>query len=392
MTLDRPVLVNSPAMLLALIVATLVSLGIVMVYSASGARAGLETRRAAAAQAELPAEDFVFHHQPSYARKQILWTAIGFAALLVLMRLPIDRLEAWVPWIMLACLVLLVAVVATPLGVTSKGATRWLRLGPVTIQPAEFAKIGLVLFMARFLAQKREEIRDLRRGFVPAFLVWFGFTVLIMLERDLGTIVLMTCVIGAMWLMAGMRWLHLAAIAMLAVPAGIALVFQHAYRINRVLAVLNPEAYASTHGFQLNQSLIAVGSGGLWGRGLGLGLQKYHFLSEAHTDFIFAIVCEELGFLGAVSVVLLFLAFIILGVRISYRAPDYFAGLAAAGLTLTIGFAAFINFFVVLGMAPTKGLALPFFTYGGSSMLACLAAVGLLINIANYTTRSRGGD
>jgi cell division protein FtsW len=140
----------------------------------------------------------------------------------------------------------------------------------------------------------------------------------------------------------------------------------------------------------LNQSLIAVGSGGTFGSGIGLGLQKYHFLSESHTDFIFAIVCEELGLMGALSICLLFTAFVLVGFHISYKAPDYFSGLMAAGLTMVIGCAAFMNFFVVLGMAPTKGLALPYFSYGGSSMIASLACAALLINVSNHTMFTRG--
>jgi len=385
---------NSPATWIAVTVAAMVSLGLVMVYSASAARAGLETRRSMAAETvviEMADDAVEFHHSSVYLRRQIGWTILGLAGMIVLMRTPMDLLERWSPWILAGAIVLLVLVVASPLGVTAKGARRWLALGPVTIQPAEFAKVALVLFMARFLAQKGREIRDWWRGFVPTMAVWGVFAVLILLERDLGTIVLMGIVMLGMWMLARMRMAHLATLVIVSLPVLIYLVFQHAYRVNRFLAVLNPEQHALTHGFQLNQSLIAVGSGGILGRGLGLGAQKYHFLSEAHTDFIFAIVCEELGLIGALAVVTLFLALTLLGVRVSYRAPDTFSGLVAAGLTLTITCAAFINFFVVLGMAPTKGLALPFFTYGGSSMMASLMAVGLLLNVANYTAVSEGG-
>jgi len=184
--------------------------------------------------------------------------------------------------------------------------------------------------------------------------------------------------------------MHLASIGLAAVPVLILLVLQHSYRQNRILAFLDPEKYALTHAFQLNQSLIAVGSGGVFGLGMGDGLQKYHFLGESHTDFIFGIVCEELGMVGGISVCLLFTAFVILGLRISYRAPDYFSGLLAAGLTMIVGLAAFINFFVALGLAPTKGLALPFFSYGGSAMMASLVCVGLLVNIANASLKSVG--
>ncbi|MCB2154376.1 putative lipid II flippase FtsW [bacterium] len=388
----KPILINSPAALMAIIITALLSLGIVMVYSASGARAGLETRRSIAAQQDLPEESFEFHHNAAYLQRQIVWAAAGLVGMIILMSMPIDKIERYAPIVLLAALVILLLVLATPLGVSAKGARRWLRLGPITIQPSEFAKIALVLFMAKFLSEKRDEIREWKRGFLPTIAIWGVFAVLVVLERDLGTIIVMGTVMLGMWCLARMRLSHLATLLVASMPVLAFLLFQHSYRINRILAVLNPERYALTHGYQLNQSLIAVGSGGLWGRGLGMGLQKYHFLSEAHTDFIFAIVCEELGLIGACCIVLLFLAFTFLGFRTSYRAPDYFGGLVAAGLTLTIACAAFINFFVVLGMAPTKGLALPFFTYGGSSLVATLLAVGILLNIANYTALSRGGQ
>jgi cell division protein FtsW len=211
-----------------------------------------------------------------------------------------------------------------------------------------------------------------------------------MLEKDLGTIILVGLISLGMWALAQVRMRYLATMVIAALPVLILLVFQHRYRLMRILAFLNPEEYATTYAYQLNQSLVAVGSGGLFGSGLGLGLQKYHFLSESHTDFIFAIVCEELGLIGAISICLLFALYVVIGFRISYKAPDYFSGLLAAGLTLMIGCAAFVNFFVVLGMAPTKGLPLPFFSYGGSSLLTSLAGTALLINISNYSLDMRG--
>jgi cell division protein FtsW len=317
----RPAWTNSPATWIAVTVAAMVSLGLVMVYSASAARAGLETQRAVEKRVvagEIPPPEMEFYHSSAYLKRQVGWTLLGLAGMVVLMRMPMDMLERWSPWILCGALLMLVLVIASPLGVSSKGARRWLSLGPVTIQPAEFAKVALVLFMARFLAQKGREIRDWWHGFVPTMIVWGVFALLVLLERDLGTIVLMGTVMLAMWLLARMRMAHLASLVIVSLP--VLLVFQHAYRVNRFLAVLNPEAHALTHGYQLNQSLIAVGSGGILGRGLGMGAQKYHFLSEAHTDFIFAIVCEELGLIGALAVVVLFLALTLLGVRVSYRA------------------------------------------------------------------------
>lgn len=384
---EQPVLLN-PAALLFIVAMTLLSVGLVMVYSASGARAGLENRRVAAAVEQTPEESRVFHHGSDYLIKQLVWGALGMIALFAAARVPMTWLEKAATPILIVSLLLLVAVLATPFGVEAKGAKRWLRLGPITIQPSEFAKIGLVIFMACFLSERRERLRDFWQGFVPALAIFGIFAVLVILEKDLGTTVLMGVVMVSMWCLARMRISHLSLLVVAALPAVAFMILQHGYRINRIIAILDPEKYALTHAYQLNQSLIAVGSGGIFGQGVGYGIQKYHFLSEAHTDFIFASVGEEMGFLGAASVVLLFVCFIVLGLRISYKAPDYFGGLLAAGLTMVIGWAAFINFFVVLGMAPTKGLALPFLTYGGSSLIATLVSVGLLINISNYSIES----
>lgn len=381
---------QNPAALLAITVTILIVVGMVMLYSASGARAGLENIRVSAATETRADEDYRFHHGADYLIKQGFWALIGITAAFSLLRVPMEVLEKYAPHILIAALFVLVLVVASPLGVEAKGAKRWLRVGPFTVQPSEFAKIALVIYMAKFLADKRDEIRNFWKGFLPAVGVMAVFSILIVLERDLGTIVLMGAVVTGMWALAQVRVRHILTLVAAAIPVLIFLIFQHSYRQNRILAFTDPEKYATTHAYQLNQSLIAVGSGGPFGSGIGLGLQKYHFLSESHTDFIFAIVCEELGLMGALAICLLFTAFVFTGFRISYRAPDFFSGLLAAGLTLIIGFAAFMNFFVVLGMAPTKGLALPFFSYGGSSMIASLICAALLINVSNYTMYKRG--
>lgn len=382
---------DNPGALLAIVVMLLMAMGTVMVYSASGARAGLEANRAQArAEVPPPVEEFRPHHGSSYLKRQVVWGIVGLLAAAAAFRFPLERLENLAIPILIISLILLVLVVASPLGVTAKGARRWLALGPFTIQPSEFAKVGLVIYMAKYLADRREEMRSLFRGFLPSVAVLGIFSVLIMLEKDLGTIVVMGIVVLGMWCLAQVRIWHMASLGLLAVPAVVYLIFQHSYRIHRILAVLDPEKYATTYGLQLNQSLIAVGSGGLFGAGLGQSIQKYHFLPEAHTDFIYAIACEELGLTGGLSIVLLFLSFVVLGFLISYRAVDYFSGLLAAGLTMIIGCAAFINIFVVLGLAPTKGLPLPFFSYGGSSLVASLICVGLLLNIANDSLAQRG--
>lgn len=375
-------LFDNPGTLLAILVAVLISLGSVMVYSASGARAGLENIRVQAQRDSRPEEEYRFHHGTDYFVKQLSWVAVGLLIGGVLLKVPVELYEKYAPAILIASFVILILVL-TPLGVESKGAKRWMRLGPLTIQPSEFAKICLVIFMARLMADKREKMRVFRDGLLPTLGVLGCFTVLIILEKDLGTVMLMGAVVGGMWILARVQLKHLAILGIAALPLLGAFILKESYRQNRILAFLNPEKYAATYGYQLHQSLIAVGSGGVVGSGLGLGMQKYHFLSESHTDFIFAIVCEELGLIGALSILMLFLAYIMIGFMISFKSPDYFSGLLAAGLTMIVGFGAFINFFVVLGLAPTKGLALPFFSYGGSSMIANIMTAAILINIAN---------
>jgi cell division protein FtsW len=380
---------DNPAALLAVVVAVLVSLGVVMVYSASGARAGLENIRVMAKDDSRLEEEYRFHHGSNYLVKQVIWAGIGLVFCLGVLKIPVEWLEKNAWWILAASLVILL-IVATPLGHKVNGARRWLKLGPFTIQPVEFAKIGLVICMAKVLSDTREKVRDFVHGFLPSVGILAIFSILVLLEKDLGTTVLMGGVIIGMWCLARVRVRHILVLLSGAFPILVWLVFQHSYRVRRFLAFIDTEKFSRTDGLQLYQSLIAIGSGGLYGTGIGMGLQKYHFLPESHTDFIFAIICEEMGLIGAVSICLLFLGFILLGFRISYKAPDYFSGLLAGGLTLVIGLAAFINFFVVLGLAPTKGLALPFLSYGGSSMMASLICAALLINISNLSLHTLG--
>lgn len=390
-----PPIFRNPAAVIAVVAFTLLVLGLTMVYSASGARAGLENRRAsvaaqgAAVSAGAEDAEIRSHHGGDYFRKQLFWAVAGLIVMIAAATIPMEWLERLAPWLLAASVVVLILLLVTPLGIEAKGARRWMRIGPFTLQPSEFAKVALVIYMARFLSDKRMEMRSFWKGIVPAFGVLGMFSALVLLEKDLGMTALSAVVILCMWCLARMSAAYLGGVVLLGLCLGTGLIFQHSYRLNRILAFLDPEKYAMSHAYQLNQSLIAVGSGGIFGRGLGFGMQKYHFLSEAHTDFIFAVVCEELGFVGAVSIVILFSIFIHAGFRIARKAPDYFGGLMAAGLTMLVGWAVFINLFVVLGLAPTKGLALPFFSYGGSSLIATMAAVGLLINIGNYTFAAR---
>ncbi len=378
----------APITILVLTLA-LIGMGIVMVYSASGARAGWEQRKMVQL-IDAEVVDEYAHHSPLYLERQLLWVGVSLAWLMLLVGMDTRWLYRGAPYVAAAVLALLLLVIATPMGVTSKGATRWLRLGPLAIQPSEFAKPALVLLMARLLEVKREKARHLLKGFLPLAATTGIFLGLILAGRDLGTVLVLGTVVFAMWCLARLRAAHLAGIVVVAIPGLVFALMSHSYRLARIWAFFEPEKFALTTGYQLNQSLIAIGSGGVFGSGLGLGLQKYMFLSEAHTDFIFAIICEELGFIGAIGVVVLFLLWIVQGMRVALRASDYFSCLAAAGMTLVIGVSAYVNFLVVLGLAPTKGLALPFISYGGSSLLAMVTCAGVILNIANGSLQTSG--
>jgi cell division protein FtsW len=382
---------DNPGALLSLIVAVLFSIGLVTVYSASAARAGHEHLRIEARAENQPEESLRFHHRADYLKKQVGWAVLGLIGAALLLRLPLEYYERY-GWVFFAAGCVLLVLVMTPLGVRVNGARRWLNLGFGTLQPSEFAKLGLVVFMASYLAKQRETINDIRwdRGLFPSLVIVGLFSVLVLSGRDFGTTVLMGAVVASMWVLARVKIQYLLIPTLIAIPAGAYLILSESYRIERFISFSDPEKYYHLGGYQLSQSLLAVGSGGWLGNGVGLGLQKYHFLNEAHTDFIFAIFSEEFGFVGSLAVCFLFLALVMQGFRISFLAADYFSGLLAAGITMMFGYAAFMNFCVVLGMVPTKGLALPFFSYGGSSIVASLLGVGLLVAVANDAMKHRG--
>ncbi len=363
----------------------LVGIGLVMVYSSSAPVSAYQIRRSVQKENPQEAAQLNIHHDTSYLKKQAIWAVLGFAVMLFLYYGDYQKLKEYGTWLMLIALVLLVLVLIPHVGVMVNGARRWLRLGSFTIQPSEFAKLALVIFMAKLLSEKdKYEIRSFFKGFLPALMVLAMFLILVILEPDFGTAVILGGIVFVIWYIGGMRLLHLASLAAASVPClFVAIVIKH-YRIERLIGFFFQDRDILGINYQLNQSLIAVGSGGLFGKGLGRGLQKYQFLTEPHTDFVFAIIGEELGFLGTTLVVLLFFMLVIQGIRVAIKAPDYFGGLLAAGIITMIGLSAYINFMVVLGCLPTKGMTLPFISYGGSSLLVNMAAIGILLNISKY--------
>ncbi|GAB4320206.1 MAG: putative lipid II flippase FtsW [Candidatus Sumerlaeia bacterium] len=382
--------ITSTAGALLLVTLMLTTVGLVMVYSASAPRAGYYVRRQMLKTNPQALEDYGTYHDGRYFVKQLGWVLIGLAGLWVLYKMDYGRLGGLSLVLFVITLGMLLLVLLTPLGVTVNGARRWLRIGPITLQPSEFAKLALVIISARYLSGKRGEIRNFWSGVTPIMAVAGGYLALIFLEKDLGTIIVIGAVLFVMFAISQMRRIHLFMVSisgLFVVGAGL---LSEPYRRNRILSFLFPERFEESYGYQLKHSLIAFGSGGWTGTGLGEGVQKYQFLSEAHTDFIYAVIGEELGFIGASLVPLMFIIFIWMGMRVALKSSDYFGSLLAAGLTTLIGLSAFVNFAVTLGLAPTKGLALPFISAGGSSLISSLAAVGILMNISDFQQQMHG--
>ena len=276
----------------------------------------------------------------------------------------------------------LVVVLAGP---SVSGAHRWITLGSLRVQPSEFAKLVTVIFMARMLAEREEQVDDPWKVPIPCCLVVGTLAVLVYTEPDLGSAFLLVAVAGLMVFIAGLSWKAVFAFSGMGMVAVVAGILTKGYRLERVKAFLDPSADALGSSFQLNQSLIAIGSGGLTGAGLGQGQQKAFFLPAVHTDFIFSMIGEELGLIGTGALLLAFMLIYWRGMRAAFRAPDRFGFYLAFGVTNLIVLQALINMAVCLGLLPTKGLPLPFISYGGSSLLASMAGTGLLLNISQHS-------
>ena len=346
-------------------VLALTALGLVMVFSAS------------AVSASEKLGDALY-----FVKRQAIAAGLGVFAMLFAMKLGHRRLEALAYPVLLVTLVLLVLVLIPGIGTVAGGARRWIRFAGFSFQPGELAKVALVHYLARSLARKKEKVLDFSIGFVPHTAVAGLLALLALLEPDFGTAVTLLVVLFTMLFCAGAKISWLVGSFLLALPFGIHLVLSSPYRMKRILAFLDPWADAKGIGYQVAESLMSVGSGGIAGLGLGAGKQKLFYLPEAHTDFIVSVIGEELGLLGILRVVSLFSVVVWRGVRAAYRAPDAFGAYLALGLTSLFGLQAVANLAVALGMLPTKGLALPFLSYGGTSLVLSLGAAGILLAIS----------
>ncbi len=315
---------------------------------------------------------------------QLAGMGLGLVGLVFFSRLDYRRLRSG-PIVggAVALSVLLLLLVAIPgVGAKLNGSRRWLRLGPVSFQPSELAKYASILFMARALSDPGRDVKRLFRGVAPLMLVPGLMFFLILLQPNLstaGSILIVSVILVAL---SGARWLHLGGMGLAGLALGAFYAFSEPYRRERMLSFRNPFAYVSDEGYELSQSLMAFGSGGLVGMGLGQGRQKYAFLPYPESDFIFAVVGEDMGFMGCAMVVALFAAFVFFGLRAALRCPDRFGSLLAAGVTCMIGTQSLLNVAVVTGMMPTTGLPLPFFSAGGTSAAVMMCAYGVLLSVS----------
>ncbi len=348
----------------------LLAFGMVMLFSASAPTATQEP----------------FNNPFYFVFRQSIWAVIGLAGMWVISRIDYRwwRKFSRIALIITIGLLILVKLV----GQEINGAQRWLGFGSFSFQPSEFAKIAVILFFADTLDRGGDKIKKFWRGLVPYLGLLVVIAVLLLLEPHLSGTVVIVGTACVMLLLAGARFLHFGALAAIVAPIGVWLITSSEYRLARVISFVDPWKYKLEGGWQVIQSLYAIGSGGLFGLGLTQSRQKFLYIPEPYNDFIFAIVCEELGFIGAILVVVLFATLIIRGIKIACNAPDTYGTLLVGGIMTLIAIQVFFNIAVVTSSVPVTGMPLPFFSYGGSSLSFMLCAMGLVLNVSR---KSKGG-
>ncbi|MFH1655111.1 MAG: putative lipid II flippase FtsW [Candidatus Omnitrophota bacterium] len=350
---------------LVIITSILICLGVVMIYSTSSIYAWQKLG------------------DPAYfLKRHILYIMLGTILTLLIMSIDYRLLQRHAKSIMLISLFLLILVLIPGVGREISGARRWFRFFGLSFQPAEFAQLAMIIYVASFLSRENKNIKDFYSGFLPVITVLGIFTILILVQPDLGMSVALVTIAFFMLFVGGIRLAHLGAIALLSLPVLYLLIYRVPYRLSRIVSFWDPWKDPKGSGFQLIQSQLALGSGGMLGVGLGRGMQKLFYLPAAHTDFIFSIIGEELGLIGTLSVVVLFILFIWLASKIAMNATDSFGHYLGIGITAVIAFEAIVNIGVSTGTLPTKGLPLPFISYGGTSLVLDMISVGLLLNIS----------
>lgn len=348
----------------------LVGIGIVMVYSASSAVALKKF-----------GSDYLF------LKKQAIFALIGIVGLVACRHIPYRWYRPLTYPLLGLALLFLLAVQFTDFGQAAGGSARWLRFGKFSFQPSEFARFALIVFLAYSLDKKGERLKEFSIGFFPHVVVLAVFAFCILGQPDFGSVVILAALTWLMMFVGGVRFLHLFVSLVASLPVAYWFLMSAEYRVKRILSFLNPWQYPADEGYQIVHSLMAFGTGGLWGAGIGKGYQKLFYLPEPHTDFIFSIIGEEFGLLGVMIIIVLYALILWKGIQIARHAPDTFGSLMAIGLTTAMGLQVCINMGVTLGLLPTKGLTLPFLSYGGTSLLLNMASIGILMNISTARIR-----
>lgn len=353
-------------MIILLMVVALTCFGVVMVYSASSVMAAKK-----------------YHDSFYFLKRQGLFALTGFALMYGVMQVDYHVWRKFAVPVLIGCLVLLVLVLIPGIGGSAGGASRWIRLPGFSLQPSEMAKIALIIYMAYSLDKKQDKLKLFSSGFLPYMVVLAILLVLLLKQPDLGSALTLGVVAVLMLFAAGTRPTYIISMFLLVLPFLYFLVMNVDYRRKRILAFLQPWDDPTGSGFQIIQSWLAFGTGGIVGQGLGEGKQKLFYLPEAHTDFILSVVGEELGFIGVMVISAMFFLLVWRTIRVALVAEDQFGRFLAFGIAVLLGIEAFVNIAVVTGLVPTKGLALPFISYGGSSLLISLFAVGIVLNISS---------
>ncbi|MEJ6950936.1 stage V sporulation protein E [Natronospora cellulosivora (SeqCode)] len=358
---------QAPDYIVFFIVITLLALGLIMILSASSIRA-----------LTLYGDSFYLF------RNQLIWAVVGIAAMIFFMNVDYHIYKKYSKMILIITLILLILVLIPGIGIVAGGSRRWLGIGAFRIQPSELAKLGMVIYLARYFSRKSDNIDSFFNGVLPPLIILGIIFLLILLEPDLGTAVTIAGTFFLMLFTAGAKFSHLFFLVLSGIPMIIYFIFSEDYRRDRLLSFLDPWADPLDTGYHIIQSLLALGSGGIFGVGLGQSKQKFLYLPEPGTDFIFAVLGEELGVLGTLFVLALFFLFFWRGLKIASSVPDIFGSMLAVGISSMVVIQALINIGVVTSSMPITGITLPFISYGGTSLVIMLSAVGILLNISRH--------
>lgn len=317
-----------------------------------------------------------------FFKAQLIHIAAGIAVAALLSQFSVAGLRRLAMPLAILSSAMMIAVLVPGVGLVRGGARRWIRLGPLLVEPSEFLKMAAAFFLADLLARRGARIRDVKTGILPVIVITLLVVAMLLKQPDFGNAAIIVIVTSAMLLVAGARLSHLAEASSAALAVLVIQAVTRPYRMKRVAAFLDPWRAARGAGFQLIQSFIALGEGGKWGQGLGAGRQKMFYLPQAHTDFVFAVIIDDFGLVGGLAVLALFGLLLFRAMRIAHREPDAFASLLGVGISMLFAVEVLINIAVVIGLVPTKGLPLPFLSYGGSSIIMSMAQLGVLLALS----------